>query len=817
MEKLKTNELPLGLDQTFRNDLIDNFETIQDGVDNQNQILIKEIETHLGGVRLQDQNEVSQARIDKDGKNYETLKSRIDDTQSTAETSLEEERKTKTEVESARTNNNSKTYESLKKRLDEQENDLTNNMNYKISQISSIPETFSSLVALKNAYPNGRTGIFVTADTGHKYIWANNVWNDAGVYQSVGIADSSVGLDQLTDMAIKTTFVPSRDGVPQLNSSSLVLDFNAKSDYPFILTNEDHIVQIPLGSQVVIDFSKSSVVSILANRKTGVVTVHGKGTDIINDGNIIIGYLRRTNDGQIIVSGPLSDALMVDGISYFDYSSGGSPITFGYSPNGVPNLNSSTFEIDMNSVTGAQPYIVCNGKTILIPVGSKAVPVGNLPKNGGRSIKLWIDLGDNKLYTTTYAERPNNNSQLISTIFISNGVIRSSINMTVDGHFPDEEFFSFTPSHNGNPFYDVKTNTLDFNCYSDNAYVRYNGVNKQIPIKYYINVPELIAGSTARILYNPIDNVFSTTGWQASIPVGYIQVASIRLTRTSGAISQGAFEIDYLGNHGNNGYTKQSKYIKQIAHRGFNVSAPEQSKLAYTMASTYGINEWEGDIQFTSDNVPVLWHDNNVRGYAADSKGNIVTTDLNISDTTYADLIKYDFGYSKSPKYKGTTILSVEEMFKLARIYDANIHLEFKNNYDDAKIKNLVNLVNKYGIEKNLSWQSFNSTYFSRVVKLLPKVPLEFLTMLNDDNEVTRLLADMNSFKSDGRELIASADWYNASVDRVNRVTDSGYKIYIWTVDDVNSVNKFADCLVSGFMTNGNVDVNGTIRKRLMS
>lgn len=226
MEKLKTNELPLGLDQTFRNDLIDNFETIQDGVDNQNQILLKEIETHLGGVRLQDQNEVSQARIDKDGKNYETLKSRIDDTQSTAETSLEEERKTKTEVESARTNNNSKTYESLKKRLDEQENDLTNNMNYKISQISSIPETFSSLVDLKNSYPNGKQGLFVTADTGHKYIWANNSWNDAGVYQSVGIANDSLTSDMLSgSMKNASLYVnmPSGDGVFDISSTNKTL------------------------------------------------------------------------------------------------------------------------------------------------------------------------------------------------------------------------------------------------------------------------------------------------------------------------------------------------------------------------------------------------------------------------------------------------------------------------------------------------------------------------------------------------------------------------------------------------------------------
>lgn len=231
MEKLKTNELPLGLDQTFRNDLIDNFETIQDGVDNQNQILLKEIETHLGGVRLQDQNEVSQARIDKDGKNYETLKSRIDDTQSTAETSLEEERKTKTEVESARTNNNGKTYESLKKRLDEQENDLTNNMNYKISQISSIPETFSSLVDLKNSYPNGKQGLFVTADTGHKYIWANNSWNDAGVYQSVGIADHAITNTQMSFNSIQGNLVLSGGSVDYDTTNNVMTIVGNASSY----------------------------------------------------------------------------------------------------------------------------------------------------------------------------------------------------------------------------------------------------------------------------------------------------------------------------------------------------------------------------------------------------------------------------------------------------------------------------------------------------------------------------------------------------------------------------------------------------------
>lgn len=816
MEKLKTNELSLGLNQTFRNDLVDNFKKIQDGVDGQSDDLNKQITDLLGDVAPQDQNEVTQARVDAHGNLYGTLKSREDVTQAIAETALSEERDTSVEVQDARTNSSSQTYPTLKERMDNQENDLNNSINDKLSQISSVPEAFANLDELKSKYPTGKTGLFVTADTGHKFVWANGLWTDAGIYQSVGIANRSIKLDDISASALQTPLVPSRDGAPNLNSQTLVLDFNAKTDYPFVIVKESNVVQIPLNSTLTVNFNSSSVIAICVDTSTGVPTFRPRGAAMANDNSVVIGYLRMLSN-RVVVSGALADTLLIDGVPNSIYYISSEQMTLIPSTYGVPNFNSSSMTVDFMSKPDSQAVITRGKLVSMIPAGLVAQPTGTIVQKGGRSFKLWYNVTTSKAWVTSYAEKPTDESSLLAAFFASNGIIRSSINMMIDGHFPDEEFFSFTPSNNGNPFYDVKTNTLDFNCYTDQAYVRYNGVNKQMPINYYINVPELIAGSTARILYNPTSNTFSTTGWQASIPVGYIQVASIRLTRTSGAISQGAFEIDYLGNHGNNGYIKQSKFIKQIAHRGYNVSAPEQSKLAYTIASTYGVNEWEGDIQFTLDNVPVLWHDDNIKGYALDSNGNALTSDVLISQTNYADLIKYDFGSGKSTKYKGTPILSVEEMFKLARIYDANMHLEFKNDYDDNKIQNLVNLVNKYGVEPNLSWQSFNSTYFSRVVKLLPKVPLEFLTMLNDDNEVTRLLADMDSFKSDGRKLIASADSYGSSVNRVNRVTDYGYQIYIWTVDDPVTVNKFADCLVSGFMTNGGVDVNGTIRKQLMS
>lgn len=70
----------------------------------------------------------------------------------------------------------------------------------KLAQMSLIPETFENADAIKKAYPNGKTGIMVAVDTGHKWIWFNGQWNDCGAYQSAGypeVTEARVGADQL--------------------------------------------------------------------------------------------------------------------------------------------------------------------------------------------------------------------------------------------------------------------------------------------------------------------------------------------------------------------------------------------------------------------------------------------------------------------------------------------------------------------------------------------------------------------------------------------------------------------------------------------
>lgn len=69
-----------------------------------------------------------------------------------------------------------------------------------LSKMYLQPEGFENEAALKAKYPTGKEGIFVTVDTGHKWLWINGAWKDCGIYQSAGL-DSELQ-HQLTSLDV---------------------------------------------------------------------------------------------------------------------------------------------------------------------------------------------------------------------------------------------------------------------------------------------------------------------------------------------------------------------------------------------------------------------------------------------------------------------------------------------------------------------------------------------------------------------------------------------------------------------------------------
>ena len=64
---------------------------------------------------------------------------------------------------------------------------LNNAINQRLAKFKTAPIGVSDSKTLKSKYPNGADGIFITIDTGHKWIYLDGQWKDCGNYQSTAV------------------------------------------------------------------------------------------------------------------------------------------------------------------------------------------------------------------------------------------------------------------------------------------------------------------------------------------------------------------------------------------------------------------------------------------------------------------------------------------------------------------------------------------------------------------------------------------------------------------------------------------------------
>lgn len=61
----------------------------------------------------------------------------------------------------------------------------------------SIKGTYTTLNALKSAYPQGTPGVFLVIESGHIYYWNETEWTDAGQYQGIEVGDGTITFRKL--------------------------------------------------------------------------------------------------------------------------------------------------------------------------------------------------------------------------------------------------------------------------------------------------------------------------------------------------------------------------------------------------------------------------------------------------------------------------------------------------------------------------------------------------------------------------------------------------------------------------------------------
>jgi glycerophosphoryl diester phosphodiesterase len=192
----------------------------------------------------------------------------------------------------------------------------------------------------------------------------------------------------------------------------------------------------------------------------------------------------------------------------------------------------------------------------------------------------------------------------------------------------------------------------------------------------------------------------------------------------------------YEGNREINPYILTEKFI---AHRGCDsIACPENTIPAFKLAIESGYKMIEYDVRFTSDNVPVLIHDETINRTARNADGTEISETIYVANTTYTDLLQYDFGIWRGSQFAGTKIPTLEEFLIFIKKYNCVGDTDWTtmgNALTDFQMDLFVDTVRRNGM---LDSVMFTSNY-NIIGKLLKKYPNLMTCIANQGNPISSL------------------------------------------------------------------------------
>jgi len=113
-----------------------------------------------------------------------------------------------------------------------------------------------------------------------------------------------------------------------------------------------------------------------------------------------------------------------------------------------------------------------------------------------------------------------------------------------------------------------------------------------------------------------------------------------------------------------------------FAHRGASAFAPENTKASFKKALDLVAKHFEFDVQITSDNEYVVFHDYTLER-TSNGKGKL-------SDKTLLELKKLDIGSWYSEEFSGEQIMTLQELIDFLPS-DSFLNIELKRDKNDKR------------------------------------------------------------------------------------------------------------------------------------
>lgn len=322
----------------------------------------------------------------------------------------------------------------------------------------------------------------------------------------------------------------------------------------------------------------------------------------------------------------------------------------------------------------------------------------------------------------------------------------------------------------------------------DNRLTRVGNIT-QSKTQYVFDYYEQGLGFNVFTFTIPSDIYFIRVSWRAYGNAWAYLVKGERFTLDSIETLRNEFAVQtsYFG----------SSHVKGINHAGYTLIAPENTLPAFILSRKHGFKYVECDVQFTSDNIPVLLHDDTINRTARNSDGTSLSETINISDITYSQALEYDFGIYKSEEFSGTKIPSLEQFIKLCKQIGLHPYIEIKLGATEAQTLITVNMVKKYGMIDNVTWISFSDTILGYIKTAYPKARLGYVTSTLTEATISTIQSLQNAVN----EVFADVSHSILTDSNVQLCIDADIPLEIWTLDELSNISNLNQ-YVSGITSN---------------
>lgn len=236
--------------------------------------------------------------------------------------------------------------------------------------------------------------------------------------------------------------------------------------------------------------------------------------------------------------------------------------------------------------------------------------------------------------------------------------------------------------------------------------------------------------------------------------------------------------------------------IKSVNHRGYQELAPENTLPAFKASAEHNFEWIETDVQFTSDNIPVILHDQSINRTARNIDGSTISGTVNINTITYAEALNYDFGIWFSSEFAGTKIPTFEQMINYCKNLGLKVRIELKDEtVTTTNLPTLIDIVNKYGMIKNVEWASFNLTLLQYIATNYPTFDIGYIVSTISATTVSNAQGLKTSTNN-----VTVAGSVNNSDANIKLLSDAGIPLDLWTVTNPKQIfdaNKYVSSITT--------------------